>query len=162
MTLKNKCYFTILATIVLFSAASPVLLNKATAQLGGIGGDILPPPPVPVPVPLPLPTNNPPTAADDSAETVVNTSVAIDVLANDSDPDGETVLLHSFDETSEFNGVVTRDDNGTPGDLSDDSLVYTPPTNAFGIDTFSYTITDGFGGFASATVTITVSEDSNS
>lgn len=146
-----------MATIILSSLVLLVPMNKATAILGA---DVLPPlpTPLPVPVPIPEPLNNPPTATDDSAQTQVNTSVTIDVLANDSDPDGDTVLLDSFDVTSEFNGTITRDDNGTPEDQSDDNLVYTPPENAFGIDTFSYTISDGWGGTDSATVTVVVEE----
>ena len=100
--------------------------------------------------------NDPPIAADDSAQTQVNTPVTVDVLANDSDPDGDTILLDSFNATSQFNGVVTRDDNGTLQDQSDDKLVYTPPQDAYGTDTFRYTISDGNVGTSTATVTVTI------
>lgn len=95
-------------------------------------------------------------ANDDADTTPVNTPVTIDVLANDSAPDGDIMSLDSFDATSQFNGTVARDDNGTPQDTSDDKLVYTPPENASGIDTFTHTISDGNGGTDTATVTVTV------
>jgi hypothetical protein len=40
--------------------------------------------------------NNPPEAGDDYAETLVNTSVTIDVLANDIDPDEDWLYVDSI------------------------------------------------------------------
>jgi hypothetical protein len=67
-------------------------------------------------------------------------------------------LLQSFDVVSTLGAVVTRDNRGTPGDTSDDRLVYSPPLNFEGVDAYSYTISDG-ALIASATVTITVADN---
>ena len=49
------------------------------------------------------------------------------------------------------------DDNGTPGDPSDDFVTYTPDANYDGpTDSFDYTITDDNGNTSTATVTVTV------
>ncbi|MEB4591017.1 Ig-like domain-containing protein [Candidatus Thiothrix sp. Deng01] len=91
-------------------------------------------------------TNTPPTAADDSANTAYQTPVTIsNVLANDSDPDGDTLSVTA--NTNPANGAVTRSGN---------SFTYTPNNGFSGADTFTYTISDGKGGASSATVTVTV------
>lgn len=92
--------------------------------------------------------NQPPVARNDSA-TVPQDSPGqfIDVLANDSDPDGDKLVV----------GSVTQAAHGTVVNRSD-GVVYTPSPGFVGIDTFSYTAKDGRGGSASANVTITVSE----
>ena len=87
--------------------------------------------------------NTPPTAADDSAETTANTAVSIDVLANDSDADGDTLTI----------AAVTDPANGTAGINGNGTIAYTPDTDYEGIDTFVYTVTDGV---ATATATVTV------
>jgi len=102
--------------------------------------------------------NDPPVATDDAATTSAGTAVTIAVLSNDFDIDGDTILLTSFAATSDNGGTVTLDDNGTPDDLSDDSLIYIPANNFLGVDSFSYSISDGLGGTDSATVTVTVED----
>jgi VCBS repeat-containing protein len=91
------------------------------------------------------PVNHPPVAVDDSATTPQDTAVTIDILGNDSDPDGDTLTLASVGPAG--SGSIT--DNGT-------SVTYTPDPGFSGIDTFSYTISDGNGGIDTAVVTITV------
>ncbi|MDT0554269.1 Ig-like domain-containing protein, partial [Urechidicola vernalis] len=54
------------------------------------------------------------------------------------------------------NGVATVDDNLTPTDPTDDSIVYTPNANYNGTDTVVYTIEDSNGDTSNATVTITI------
>jgi len=95
-----------------------------------------------------------PDAVDDSDSTPEDTSVTIDVLGNDTHAGGETLFLDSF--TQPAHGTVTRDENGTPGDTSDDQLTYTPDSNWSGDDTFTYTISDGNGETDTATVDVTV------
>ena len=104
----------------------------------------------------PAPPNLPPLAVDDPETTAINTVVTTDVLANDSDPEGDPLFLDSFDVLSTQGGTVSRDEGGTPGSTADDQLIYTPPTAFVGGDTYGYTVTDGKGGFASATVTVSV------
>ena len=90
--------------------------------------------------------NQPPVAVDDSV-TVAEDSEnnVIDVLVNDSDPDGDQ--LNVTQATSE-NGTVTINADGT--------ISYTPNANFSGTDIITYTISDGNGGTATATVTVTV------
>jgi large repetitive protein len=91
-------------------------------------------------------TNPGPVAANDTATTAEDTPIAsINVLGNDSDPDGDPLTVVS---ASAANGVVTINANGT--------LKYVPNANFNGTDTISYRISDGQGGFANAIVTVTV------
>jgi len=89
--------------------------------------------------------NDPPVAVDDSDTTPADTPVTIDVLDNDSDTDGDTLTVDSV--TQGTNGSVTN--NG-------DDVIYTPDPYFNGIDSFTYTISDGNGGTDTATVTVTV------
>jgi len=94
--------------------------------------------------------NHAPVAVDDSVATVANTPVAIDVTANDYDPDGEidptTVTIvtgpyHGSVEVDSLTGVVT----------------YTPEVDYTGVDTFTYTVDDDDGATSNkATVTINI------
>lgn len=104
-------------------------------------------------------SNAPPLAADDIAFTNENASATIpvaDLLANDSDLDGDTISVVSVTATSDHGGAVLLDDNGTPGDASDDSVTYTPAPNFFGVDSFQYTIQDSLGLTDTATVFVSV------
>ncbi len=77
-------------------------------------------------------TNRPPVAVDDSATTDRETAVVIDVLANDSDPDGDSLTLVG----------VTDPANGT-AEIVDGAIRYTPDSGFSGPDSFAYTISDG-------------------
>ena len=90
-------------------------------------------------------TNPGPTAVNDSAATNEDTPVTISVLANDMDPDGDTLTV-----------VSASAPNGTVVINADGSITYTPNANFNGTDTVTYTISDGNGGTSTATVTITV------
>ena len=87
-----------------------------------------------------------PIANNDSATTDEDTPVDINVLANDSDPDGDTLIVSS----------VTQPANGTASINPDKTVHYAPALNFFGSDSFTYTIDDGHGGTATATVNVTV------
>ena len=87
-----------------------------------------------------------PTANPDPATTTVSTPVDIDVLLNDVDPEGAALSIVSFTQPA-VGSVATAG----PGQLR-----YTPPAGFTGTTTFTYVITDGVGGFDSATVTVTV------
>jgi N-acetylneuraminic acid mutarotase len=90
--------------------------------------------------------NQPPVANADTANTSENTPVIIDVLSNDSDPEGDPIHVIS----------VTNPQNGTAVINPDDTITYTPNATFSGTDSFDYTIDDGHGNTASASVTITV------
>lgn len=90
--------------------------------------------------------NRPPVAANDTAAVQEDGSVLIDVLANDSDPDGNplTILAGSIAAT---NGVAI---------LENGRIRYTPAVNFNGSATISYQVTDGTTTSSVATVAITV------
>jgi thermitase len=89
--------------------------------------------------------NDAPVANDDSATTREGTAVTIDVLANDRDVDGDSLSVASV--TPGTSGSATI--NGT-------SVIYTPNSGFTGTDSFTYTISDGQGGSATARVTVNV------
>ena len=90
--------------------------------------------------------NDPPRAVNDGAITKEDTSVIIDVLNNDSDPDvGDILTVDSV--TQGTNGWVSN--NGS-------YVTYTPATSFNGTDSFSYNVSDINGGTDTATVNVTV------
>jgi len=89
--------------------------------------------------------NTPPVAVDDSGLTQINSAVAIDVLANDSDPDGDPLSIVAY--TQGANGTVAA---------AEDGLTYTPSDDFVGTDTYTYTASDGKGGSDEAMVTVTI------
>ncbi len=93
-----------------------------------------------------IPINDPPAAMDDDAGTAEDTPVTVNVLANDYDPDEDPLAVIS----------ITQPLSGTAAVSPDDTVTYTPTTNWYGTDAFSYTIGDGNGGTDSATVTVDV------
>lgn len=100
---------------------------------------------------LERPTNGDPVAVDDAAETDHGVPVVVDVLANDSDPDGDSLGVEA----------VTQPTHGTAS--TDGTHVTYDPDPAFsGSDAFTYTVSDGKGGLAEATVSVTVHQPVNS
>ena len=97
----------------------------------------------------------PPVAVDDAFSTAAATPVTIAVLANDSDPDGDSIAITAVQSPTAGGGTAAVDDNGTPGVSTDDRIRYTPASGFAGLDTFSYTITAG-GESDSAVVRVTV------
>jgi hypothetical protein len=87
--------------------------------------------------------------------TPFNTPRIVDPLAVATDPEGEAISLLSF--TSPSAGTLTRQENGTAGDLTDDTLLFTPPNGFVGISTFTYTVEDTFGNTRVATAQVAVS-----
>jgi len=83
---------------------------------------------------------------DDAASTDQGMPITINVLANDSDPDGDPLTVTSVTQAS--HGTVVNNGNGT--------VKYTPNPIFSGMDTFTYTISDGHGGMDTATVTVTI------
>lgn len=87
--------------------------------------------------------NQPPVAADDRYTVPASSNSLLDVLANDRDPDGDALSIVSF--TQPDTGSISQDNNG--------NLIFTPQ-GRFATMSFSYTISDGKGGTATATVTL--------
>src|SRR6185295_2796468 len=92
------------------------------------------------------PVNRPPNAGDDTLTTDQGVAATVNVLANDTDPDGDTL-------------TVTGTTNGAHGSVSCTAAgqcTYSPGAGYSGPDSFTYTIADGHGGTDTATVSITV------
>jgi hypothetical protein len=89
--------------------------------------------------------NQPPVANADTASTASGTAVTINVLANDTDANGDPLSVI---------GVT----NGTRGTVANNgvSVTYTPSPGTSGTDVFSYTVADGRGGQATGSVTVNV------
>jgi hypothetical protein len=87
-----------------------------------------------------------PQANTDSVTTDEDTPVDINVLANDSDPDGDTLSVTS----------TTQGANGATSIKPDKTVHYAPAQDYFGSDSFTYTINDGHGGTSTATVNVTI------
>lgn len=82
----------------------------------------------------------------------------LDVLANDRVNEGEAAVLLNI-LTGPTNGSASIDTNGTPDDLSDDTILYTPNADFFGSDVITYTMNDTLdpqGDDSVGTLTITV------
>ncbi|MEE8450603.1 MAG: Ig-like domain-containing protein, partial [Thermoguttaceae bacterium] len=99
------------------------------------------------------PPNRPPTAANESANTVENTPVSVDVLANDTDPDNDPLTITIVDVT---NGTALVNNGGTPADPTDDTVDFTPDVDFVGTAGFTYRVNDGEFDSNVATVTVSV------
>lgn len=94
------------------------------------------------------PVNDVPVAADDAASTFFNTPAVINVLANDSDSDGDALTTI----------LAASPQNGTVAVNADQSITYTSNAGFAGTDTFTYSASDGSALSVPATVTVTVSD----
>jgi hypothetical protein len=92
--------------------------------------------------------NTPPIAQNDSAKTIIGTPVILNVLLNDSDAEGDALMIKSV-TNSTVGATVNIVENGS-------KLQYIPKDNFVGSDTLQYTISDGKGGTATATVNVVV------
>jgi GH18 family chitinase/endo-1,4-beta-D-glucanase Y len=89
--------------------------------------------------------NNPPSATADSAATLQNREVIIDVLNNDTDIDNDNLSIINVTTPSSGNAVILNN-----------KISYTPNNNFIGTDLLTYFISDNNGGEASANVSVTV------
>lgn len=92
-------------------------------------------------------TSAPPVARDDDATTSLETTVAINLIANDNDPESEPLRIDGIVQPR--NGLVFQDSNTT--------VSYWPNFGFVGVDHFEYWVTDGQGNFTKANVAVTVS-----
>lgn len=97
------------------------------------------------------PANQPPTAVNDNTSTPAGQAKAINVLSNDSDPEGALNPASVAVQTGPSNGSTSV--NTTNG-----VITYTPNPGFAGTDTFTYKVCDSAAPplCATATVTITV------
>jgi hypothetical protein len=95
------------------------------------------------------PVNDAPVAADDTATVAEgSTGTPIPVLANDSDVDGDALVV--TDAWGAAHGSLAFYAGG---------VVYMPAPGYVGADGFDYVVDDGNGGTAGATVALTVAPD---
>lgn len=106
--------------------------------------------------------NSAPEADDDAAETCASVPVSIDVLDNDSDPEGDTLTITSVDGKAITEGGSVTLDSGVIVSLIGGELVVDGSATYEGLlfeeyatETFSYHISDGQGGTAEANVEVT-------
>jgi hypothetical protein len=99
--------------------------------------------------------NTPPVAVADVIERYPTEGVKMaitDLLINDSDPDGDTIVFTGVASNSTYDGTVAS---------SPDWIFYTPAAGFTNTDTFTYTISDGYGGTSIGSVTVNVKSDNS-
>ncbi|NYF11330.1 hypothetical protein HDC94_002486 [Leifsonia sp. AK011] len=97
-------------------------------------------------------TNRPPTAQDDQFGIRPGRTTVLSVLDNDSDPDGDVLVISNYDAISESTGRLDPIDGSR-------ALQFTPAEGFVGTIAFNYTVDDGRGGTASANVSARVVPD---
>lgn len=95
-------------------------------------------------------SNQAPIAVNDDNNVLKGYETDIDVLVNDSDPDGDPLSVISVEHTGPGLAELS---------INPDNTVHYRSIHGFsGLDTFEYTVSDGKGGTAKATVTVLVWE----
>ena len=92
------------------------------------------------------PVNDAPTAVNDEFFVVEDTPTVLDVLANDSDIDGDSLSVVGVSTVT--NGIASLSTNGV--------VTFTPTANFNGHGTLTYTVKDPQGATTNATVSVTV------
>lgn len=99
------------------------------------------------PPPPPPPTNHPPVANPDNAGSMGQClTKVVNVTANDTDPDGDPLTVTSATASGDMSATVVSA-----------SSVEIDSGSTAGAKTISYSISDGRGGTASSTISVTVS-----
>jgi hypothetical protein len=94
------------------------------------------------------PENAPPLAEDDALVTVRDRMLTLDLVANDTDPEGDPLTVDGHTDP-QHGDVITLEDGG---------LVYRPNLGFTGEDSFTYWAADGAGNYSPARVRIMVGE----
>jgi hypothetical protein len=92
------------------------------------------------------PANDEPTATNDAAVTKEDTTKKIAVLNNDTDVDGDTLMV--IGTSTPAHGIVVVN--------PDNTIRYVPDANYNGSDTFTYSISDGRGATANGVVSVSI------
>jgi hypothetical protein len=90
--------------------------------------------------------NDPPVANADTTSTSEDTAVDVNILANDTDVDGDALTVTGV--SGAVKGAATLNANGT--------VHFVPTANANGTGSFQYTISDGHGGTAGSSAQVTI------
>ncbi|MGX5735461.1 DUF4082 domain-containing protein [Bosea thiooxidans] len=103
----------------------------------------------------PSTANGLPVAANDTGPTLTQnlalTITAGSLIANDSDPDGDALSIIGV--SAPTNGTVVLNTQSNP---QNNTITFTPNAGYTGPASFSYTVSDGRGGTATANVSLTV------
>ncbi|WP_076925410.1 Ig-like domain-containing protein [Pseudoalteromonas sp. EB27] len=92
-----------------------------------------------------LPINDTPIANADSTTMDEDAApILINVLANDSDVDGDSLMISAVSADTGSVSVISN------------QIQYTPETNSNGLATVTYTVSDSSGGSSTTTLTITI------
>lgn len=91
------------------------------------------------------PVQDPPVGVNDYVFAAKMGKVEFEPLSNDTDPDGDTLSIASY--TQPVGGQVTQDG---------DKLVFRDTLGTVRVTTFTYTVSDGHGNTAEATVNVSV------
>ena len=94
--------------------------------------------------------NDAPDAVNDSLTVFEDEQGSLNVRTNDTDIDGDTLLVTTLTPSASHGSVTC---------LAGGGCTYTPDADYNGPDSFQYTVSDGHGGTDTATVTITVAPE---
>lgn len=97
--------------------------------------------------------NEAPIAVDDDFTTSMNVFVSSTLISNDTDPNGDVLIINQTVIEGALNGTVSIGSSG--------AFVYLPNTGFVGIDSFTYEVCDAAGLCDEAVVTITVLPPAN-
>ena len=92
---------------------------------------------------------------DDVVTTPIDTPIDVDILDNDFGIPSDGIMTL----TEPSNGTITINNGGTPDDISDDTITYTPNDGFEGSDSLNYTVCDKMVNCDAASVDITVTND---
>lgn len=98
--------------------------------------------------------NQPVSTTSDFVSTAMNTATSSSVLANDVSPTAAWSALSIASPPSSGSAVVQ--DNGTPSDVSDDKIQFTPATGFRGTVSFTYLATSSLGTSGVGVITVAV------
>ena len=87
----------------------------------------------------------------DRLRAVANWPVVGKILDNDIDPDGDKLKIISVTSSTKNDGSVIKNKN--------DTVTFLPATNFVGIDSFSYTVSDGKGETDKAKVSLSIKQE---
>ncbi|QKX16583.1 G8 domain-containing protein [Microbulbifer sp. YPW1] len=90
--------------------------------------------------------SRPPSVVDDEAHTAFEQSVVVDVLKNDSDPDGDSISIDGIVQPR--NGVAFKNTDGT--------FEYRPNIGFSGVDIVQFWVSDSNGNFVESNLTVNV------
>jgi len=101
----------------------------------------------------PAPANTAPLAVGDTTSTPEDTLVNVNVLANDTDGEGDPLVITIL---TSANGVAVVNDGSTPTDPTDDTVDFIPADDFHGPAEFTYKVNDGELDSNEATVVVTI------